>query len=1349
MDQAELRSALTADLGELRIDSHTLTPNIADFLRTYFGGAPIVITEATVDTSDQDAVVVHGRTTLFAAPDIPVRLRAFADAAGWVHLTLVYTMPESWRFSHSFPTLPKVLDWSRTVEDPTVSPLDALPFSDVTFFAHSDRSFEFSATLRATGPAVLENLLAGTEPMLVGGVVVPEESTPTVPELAAGWYPWSAGRLDPGIYVQTTDASMLATPGVGRLGLDQLRFRLYSPLTEGWLATNPTYRPVFGYDMRLTIGSAGRSVDVFADMQLGASELLLFGSFSGFTLGSGLTALNDLIGSEDLLATLHPDLRTPEALKNLELTDAAVSLVRSTTASYVGWVSVTVAVRELNWRVWENHFEVRSVACQFELDDPFGRASRTEDGGLLSRLSVTLSGSMEVEGVPATVIASNADGFQVHGELAERRVIPLQRLMETYLPGVPPPSDLTIDLLRVSVAPGRSYGMAMGLAAEPNPWRIPLGPVELTVSEVFFAFTRTHDGPVSGSFRGAIALGGASVAVSYAMTGELGLRGRIERIGLTELARELAAVTDLTLPPGFPELTLNDSEVVFTAAGQGRYDVRVSTTVAIGDVANLNLAAALLRTPQETGFAVGIWTGDWPGGKGWSPGDLWEPLRALTIEKAGLFLCSLTPTAEQLTAFVPAEDVPAALQRDFALRSGVNFFARLRLDKDQFAILRELFGGDARFDLFAAFGGDGSTLVARLDIERSTGDFVFRRFELAWVSTVSVEVDITARAAGTLTIGDETLNYSLGGRLSSKGAAGLTLTIDDWAHPFGYERLTVEQFVATITLTAEGGLNLALGGTFRFAVDKPFTFGVAAAIVDFEVPSALAFVLRGDSPGKTLRLSEVIEGITTIDVSNLPAIYLLDLFLTIEELCFWVVLVDEVTIDRQKYTKGFGFRGKITLFGRPVVLAVEVNEAQHRFAGQAELPEPVSIGTVLTMRRHGEPDKGPVLRLSSHVDNQHPEHLLVSAEVTLLDVARVDCYARATAAGLVYSFDLKAGTSGAGAWVNQRVDVLISREQLTFAVGFASDFGFKNVALGGFTLFGLLWVPEITLPSFTVKAVLNLNGSVTPARFHLDAAVDFTYLGSALSERITIDLDLAAAPATLGAVGSALLEKIRTRLAGMLASALDTAGELVAWVAANLSVLGAGAIGSLTRILRDVFGLGSSVALSILSVAGLPGDPLAVAMTEVYKWSNAVLAAAVEAFADFTTHVADFFGSRHVTMVVFNLTTHRLKVIGARGDEIRENKDLEIGPGGAGEVAVYRATTGTWEWVYLRDLDTGKEYQLYIQMSGVVGNKYFSFDHRNPNNREGNTGSARLPDDVARSTWNGGPVASYTLLRVP
>jgi hypothetical protein len=961
---------------------------------------------------------------------------------------------------------------------------------------------------------------------------------------------------------------------------------------------------------------------VFAELEPGAGEVILAGRFSGVTLRA-LADLVDVAGTSDLLQELPDRVRDGvDTLGGLELTSAAVALRLPETGAGVGigWAALTVGLPELNWHVWDDHFTITQAACRFVIADPLGTGTRRRPGpdgtpaaDTTNKFGVTVAGSMAIEGVPVEVVASNDDGFTVAARLGEAQTIPLRDLVTTHLPGAPPLPDLTIDALSASVAPGRSYGMAMRMVGEPNPWTLPIGPVTLTVSDVALAFTKPRGGPASGAITGTIALGSGSMTMACAVPGELTLKADLPRIALTELAREIAAVADLTLPPGFPDLALEHSTVLLTKNG-ATYDVRLRTTVAIGDAVDLELAAVVLRSAETTGFAAGIWTGAWANGSGWSPGDVWEPLRALTIEKVGLFLSSVAPTTTQLTNLVPTGAVPAALQSRFQLKAGVNLLASLRIDTGSVEVLRNIFSDTVRFDLFAALGQDGSAqVVARFDADQPIGAFVFNYFELAWTRTSSATMEIDVKAAGSLTVADESLRYAVTGRVSSDGSAALQLDVADWVHPFGYDRLVINRLGVSIALSPEG-VTIGLAGEFRFTTKdaKDFLFAAAGSVTNFEAPSALAFLLRSDSPGQLLKVSEVIEGITTIDVTSLdtPAgftplavqVRILDLFLQIRELCFWVVLADRVEIGGKRYTKGFGFRGDITLFGKPVLLYAEVHQQERRFAGRAELPEEVEIGNVLALRRPSgattlpsatatataqglEPGKGPVLAVSSYIDAEHPEYLYVAAEVALFDLITLDLYGRANDDGLTFSFDLRAGTSGTAAWAQQHVDVLVSRERAHVRAGLSCGYGLKDVTLGGFDLFGIVTVPSVTLPDFRLAAALTVDAGLDPAVFALTAALGFTFMGLTVTADARLELDLALVAKELDALGGALLDWVEQHLEDLLAAILDTAEQFASWVEDNLEALGEVAE-EVARVLKEVYGKGQEAATDLLTAIG-------------------------------------------------------------------------------------------------------------------------------------------------------------------
>ena len=1253
MNEHDLRKALAIVGGRVRIATDTLTPNVAALLRTTYGGAPIAIEAAHPGPGDgsNGAVVVRGTSTFLNVKDAPVELHAHVDSAGNAQLLLKYDVlgdrsaPGSWKFSHSFPTLPKVVDWTRPMNDSNTAPLDELPFFDASFFVVSQAQhapvfdvplapgINFVGHLMPTGIDVVEFLLSGAGTMTVYGTVNPAETASTLPALRPAEYAWSSTAVPPDITLQ---AALTGTHSVGRLQLDKLSFRLYSPASQAWLEKHPTYQPVFGYSAKLAIPSAHITVDVFAALELGATEMILFGNFTGVTLGK-LAGLADIAGTSDLIAQLPDSVKSAgDALGKLELMNAGLSISLANSKLALGWVSLTVGMPELRWNVWADHFEIDSIACRFLVTDPF--KALANDSPRAQRLGVTFYGAMKIEGVPVDIVATNDDGFVVYAELGAAQTIPLKSLMEKYVPGVPPPGDLTVDKLRVSVAPGKSYAMAMSMAQQPHPWIIPLGPKQLTVSDVTLSFVYPTGGPAGGSFAGTIALGkAATLAIDWTIPGPVVLKAALPHISLTDLAREIANVGNLTLPPSFPELALNNSTVSLTrqsSAAGAEYDFRLATTVAIGDAANLKFAAVVLKSPQSTGFAAGIWTGAWPHGKtGWSPGSLWQPLSALTIESAGLFICSVAPSAAQLRTIVPTSDVPALLQQKFELKAGVNFYASMRL-QGSVAVLRQLFG-DIRFDLFAALGTDRSTaLVARVDFDQNKGAFTFHDFTLAWNSTSSANVDIAAAAAGTLSIGGESLRFVVAGRVSSDGSAALGLSVQDWVHPFGYQRLVVQRFGVELALSP-AGVTIELDGTFEFKTkdDKAFLFAVAGAITDFEAPTAIAFALKSESPGKLLKISEVIEGITTIDVTSFdtPAgftpwaleVRIIDLFLAIEELSFWAVLVDRVQIAGKTYTKGFGFRGSVTLFGKPVVLYVEVEEAQKKFAGSAEFPESIVLGKVLTLSRPTGPKfaaanvlagtgvaagKGPVLAVSSYIDEQHPNYLLVAAHVELFDIIKADIYGKATNDGMQFSYDLAAGTAGQGAWAAQHIDILVSREKLAFGANVSYQVGLKNVSLGGFEIFPGLSVPRISLPDFHIKLAASVGATASPPKFHLGGSLDFEFMGLSLSPSFTLDLDLANAPSELAKIGPLLLAWIEDHLKELLKSLLNVFAKFEEWVKKNFEAF-KDAAKAVAKVLSDVFGKGEDAAREVLHALGYAQSAIEDAVSSVYALAKKACAA--------------------------------------------------------------------------------------------------------------------------------------------
>jgi hypothetical protein len=1000
---------------------------------------------------------------------------------------------------------------------------------------------------------------------------------------------------------------------------------MYNPLTYDWLNQNQTYLPAAAFLGTVDIPSAGIEIDLALETEVGATSATLLGAFTGVTVAK-LASLLDFAGTGSLIDEMpDPIKQAGDALGKLELERASIEISTSGGSLTVLGVSATIGMPNQTWRLWPgtDHFDVGAIYARFDVATPFSKPS----------IAVTVGGTLTIEGVPILLRARKAAGFIAYAELGGAQTIPLKSLMQTYIPAVPPPSDLTIDAMNVIVAPNSYYSFTAILAEAPHPWVIPLGPKSLTISDVSVMLTYPSGGPIAGSFAGTIALDTiATLSIAYDVPGPLIIRANLPKISLTDLAREIAAVADLPFPPGFPEIDLVDSFVQFTrdaSGGAATYDFILRTQVAIGSTSGFNLMALILQTGTATGFAAGIWTPNWAPGAGWSPGSLWKPLEAIEIDSAGLILTSVAPSAAQQRQMIPINDVPALQQAKFKVIAGVNLFASIRLNAGSVAVLNQIFGAQTVFSLFAALGTDQSTtLIAHLGSDYSKGVFTFEGFDLAWESTGTSLATISATASGSIEIeAGNRLSMAVTGAVSTDGTARLAFAVVNWPHPFGYQRLIVKEFAIAVALA--DGVTITLEGNFDFTTKegKSFLFAVAGAITDFEVPSALAFALISDTPNQVLKIGEVLEGITTIDIYDLPPgtvvvpwiaeIKLLDMFLEIQELLFWVVLADQVTIGTTVYKKGFGFTGDIALFGKPIRLYVEVQEATQRFAGSAEFPEAIELGHVLTLSRPttiaidskqdlaigpGAPvsDQGPALQVSSYLDATHKYYLFVAAHVEFLDIIKLDILGQANNDGIKFSFNLAAGASGSGAWAQQNIDVLVSREKLAFSAALAYDFGLKNVTLGGFDLFGVLPIPAVSLPNFEIGVAGSIGAGLSPPKFSLGGSLVFSFMSVNFNEGFSVDVDLAQAPAKIADFGALLLQWIKDHLEDLLKKVLDLANAFADWVKKNFDAF-KNAAEQVAQVLKDTFAVVSQdVVKGLMNGIGYAASAIDAAITAVY-----------------------------------------------------------------------------------------------------------------------------------------------------
>lgn len=878
MRYADLREAFTPSGGRLVVAPGRLTANLQTWWPGVYGSDPLVLDAAEPGPGDGEGavVVVRGTASFLRLSDLAVELRASLDAGGDVQLCVRYALrpaesgARGWRFSDSFPDLPRVVDWGQDGAGAVL--LDALDLFDAAFIVVSTAQAErgtgvpllpginFVSQLRPVGPVAACREVFGQEAAvtLYGTVFEPAPTEPVAP-VPEQRYPWDLDGPVPGILLQ---ASLTGpAPLAGHLVLEGVAFRVYSATSADWERRHATYTAVQGYTATLRVPSAQLAVRATAELDWNRPHLFLtldFAGPGGPRTGLTLADLADLAGGGVLTASLPSGLRDAAGqVGQIALTQAGLGLSLSTTGFHVDVVAITAGLPEAHWAVWADHLVVEGVVARFTVADPFGSAAAT----------VEINGQVRVEGVPIRIAARSSDHYTVYAALAAEAQIPLRRLLATYAPGVAAPSDLTIDRLDVTVAPGTSYELSMAMAAEPNPWIIDLGPGSLRVSDLVL-WLQYADGALAGMFSGDIAFGdAATLTIAYEVPGDFSIRGRFASVRLSEIATVLSGGAP-PVPTGF-DLSFVNTAVLIQRQGGSLVFLAATEVEGFG-----LLALEARRTATGWGLAAGLDLG--PGRVAQLPalGALGPLVAAVRLDELVLVLSSFDDPGFSFPEAAAFDDptltgvLPAS--GPGGVRQGFNFYGRWTLDTADRTqnLLRDLLGITA-FELAVALQ------VSLPDPGRAS----------------SVFAALTA----------EILGWTLQGRFGARLRGGspelfvsgaLTVAIQGQPQTFYVESTLVANgvFIAgsvsgatPITIRMEG-VELFKLGNLALAVGCDWegipSFGVAATIAEGNFASSLAVFVNSAEPQKSVvagAISDVTVGailrtLTGGATSNLDAV---------------------------------------------------------------------------------------------------------------------------------------------------------------------------------------------------------------------------------------------------------------------------------------------------------------------------------------------------------------------------------------------------------------------------------------------------------------------------------------------
>lgn len=617
MDIQTLRGLLAIKDGQVRLSTNTVpAPAMKAFLLAYYQNQDILITGAKPGEGDSDnTIVIEGKASAFLRVD-QARVRAeivWLPDKQDVRLTIRYeligdqTGMTTWTFGQSFPNLPVVQNFTRSLSDPGVSPLTELRLRNSYFYVTTQRQQEsvHGATIEeginfvgiCLPPGSLQMLetLSGQDPAMVlyGTIQLPPIQGATIPPLpeTPKAYPWNVAWTVYGISLQ-------GRVGPGHTFGDKLEFqaptfRLYSPADADWLSHNPSYEPAMALAGTIYAPGAGISDMFTSELLLGVPSVVLTNDFSGVTLNK-LAELVDFAGTDSsggdgLLASLPDELKKlGDALGKIELMNATIALsVGLSSGIKVKYCYLTVGLPDAHWETLGG-IRVKDIEATFYILYPFDSSQRS--------LRVNLSGTLVVEGVPIE-IGTDIPDFYMYGQLVQTESLPLSTF-NAYLPSGAHLTDLEVNELYLNLMPNQYISLGF-VIAEKTPWVIDIGKNGIKLEDIEIYLNKDlNTGGKSGSLSGWIVIDdNVSVQAAYDLSGDFSIRGGIDRISLSSLIGWL--VSDrLHLPF---DLAFTQSTLLIDKTGSS-YDFALGTELdGFG-----SLALEVRKTDQGWGFAAGL-----------------------------------------------------------------------------------------------------------------------------------------------------------------------------------------------------------------------------------------------------------------------------------------------------------------------------------------------------------------------------------------------------------------------------------------------------------------------------------------------------------------------------------------------------------------------------------------------------------------------------------------------------------------------------------------------------------------------------------------------------------------------
>ncbi len=533
-----INDAIAAGGGSLVLTVELL-PECAPILESLQVESLTIENAVTAPESTESDVLVTGTTTFLSVEDMTAALTLVATG-DTVQIKLDATLPVSWNWSQSFPSLPASFTAADDVSTALIrscTMLDGLTYQDPHFVSQTYEEGDLQVGLNFTGTPVPNPLLLPLAQFgvpancpVAGPIVLPDPEDPNS-------YP------DILLFFQAQCAAIT----IMTITVNDVRCRLHTA-RDSAVSGAETRLEVSG---AIPLGSDLGSADVVAPLYQRGSVWEFTADFDDpLPVPDPIALMVTLAGGDPKEYGLPQGV----SLAGLGISRVIVSFDLSNS---ILWSVGLIVVSEQDWTIAPGIFSLGNFTIGWLVNLPF-----------TDRTWVTqLAGTLEFGGkhpVSFDVVLNVSDdlSFTVDGDLSADEVLSVTDFLENVFSVDANLPALDVSTLSVSYDSSGTYSI---YGASSSVWTIPLGICTLEGSNL--TATIGYDGAKTvGSIGGSIAIGDNRFDINYVMPDVIRLSGVIQNTSLKQLTRDLLG--DLfTYPAEFPDISLTDITIEMNIEG--------------------------------------------------------------------------------------------------------------------------------------------------------------------------------------------------------------------------------------------------------------------------------------------------------------------------------------------------------------------------------------------------------------------------------------------------------------------------------------------------------------------------------------------------------------------------------------------------------------------------------------------------------------------------------------------------------------------------------------------------------------------------------------------------------------